>query len=481
MLIKSNGFTLIEVIVSLALLGMLAVTFLPILTFGMHSSQHNVNQLVAQQLASSQIEWLRTLDYYNQLGLKMDHYKPHGIVEENLFRNQEGTDPHIINGIEYRVRTKIYWEATDSITQQEIADASKKIDVTVYAKNPFTKTEEKVSTLNTLITFEGQREFSKPGNMKIYTMWQLDQPKPHVLIEAIGPSMEYIYTDSNGRAIIADIEAGEYTVTPKTWNLGEMMIRPLGVTGEAPHQSWKQNYQLTVPMWNPVDNPTYPQYTFFVDFPARLRFPQEMSIPESATMTIKPASTSYTVPEGKPDDFMTLTIQLNELSHKDFWWNWQYEYFIQNEDDTYLLTLLDTNQAWDGQFLKPANKAVATNVVLHMGLEEHGYLTLLEEDLIVIDVFFSAAVTELADIELKFTHHSDPLPSDTYYIELANHDPEGSKQAQIYIHHSELVEALKQQGDNELEIEFINSQGVRTKEGIQLAPYKNKALLQWVE
>lgn len=63
---KRNGFTLIEIIVSLALLGIIAVATLPLLTFGyvhlFESNKYTVDTFDAQQLAEQKMEELRTRD-----------------------------------------------------------------------------------------------------------------------------------------------------------------------------------------------------------------------------------------------------------------------------------------------------------------------------------------------------------------------------------------------------------------------------------
>ena len=67
---KKRGFTLIEVLVAITLLGIITISLLPVFVFMIRSSINEEQRFVAYQLALNQLEWLKTLDYNEELGLK---------------------------------------------------------------------------------------------------------------------------------------------------------------------------------------------------------------------------------------------------------------------------------------------------------------------------------------------------------------------------------------------------------------------------
>ncbi|HOM43963.1 MAG TPA: type II secretion system protein, partial [Bacillota bacterium] len=82
---RDKGFTIIETIVSIALLGMIALFLLPLSTYSIQHSRWNNIRLTAMNLAYTQVEWLKTLDYNSELGLDSAGYSPSGTVKENLY------------------------------------------------------------------------------------------------------------------------------------------------------------------------------------------------------------------------------------------------------------------------------------------------------------------------------------------------------------------------------------------------------------
>lgn len=501
---NNRGFTLVEIILALALIGSITIGILPMFTFGIHGSINGKRKFVATNIATSQIEWLKTLDYNSELGLAKKNYKPYGIVDESLFMNKTGSNPLIIDGTEYKIRTKIYWEAAKSYTQQEIVNATKKVEVTVFAINPINKSETKYAMAQTLFSFEGQRDPSKPGNLKIYSLRHLDKPQRGVCIEALGPLVQYAYTDASGKAILSELLPGNYTVTPKSWGVGEMMIRPLGVTGVFPNQSWKENLDLVVPIWDPINNPTYPEHTFFVDFPARLQLPRNYIFPEGAKIMVKPSSESFTIPEGEHEDFMTLTLPLNKINTTNLWWDWQYIYSVIDGEDQYLITDKDTSREWDGRFKKPISQASIQDIILNIPLADTGNLSFInneesgkKRELIVVELEFGARVKEVRNIVFQFQHQPDmSLDREFGYYsskeELLNLDEEGrgystalinplnghSKKMKIYIYDPKDSLGLKTDTGVDPVITIMNYQDIKNcPYQIELANYKNEARL----
>ena len=139
----SKGFTLIEVVVSITLLAIIALFMLPMSIYAVQFAKWNNIKLTAMNLAYSQVEWLKTLEY-KDLGLDSVGYSPKGIVKEDLYLNESDTNPKTIEGIEYSSLTNIYWESAESTTGDFLANATKKVDVIVRAKDPFPELQKHI-------------------------------------------------------------------------------------------------------------------------------------------------------------------------------------------------------------------------------------------------------------------------------------------------------------------------------------------------
>ncbi|AKL95274.1 prepilin-type N-terminal cleavage/methylation domain-containing protein [Clostridium aceticum] len=375
---NKKGFTLVEIIVSLALLGMIAVMILPIFVFGIKSSVFHRTTMSAAQIASNQLEWLRTLDYDDDLGL-VGGYTPSGIVNENLFQNKPNTDPYVVDGVEYRVRTRISWEDDVSITGRQVDDARKKVDVVVYAYNPFTKAESEYSLLGTMFTFEGQGSPTTPG-IRVYVSLG-DAPGAGVhraLIEMTGDAGNLAFTDVNGRAVFPNLPqgVGNYFIKPLSWDYpAKMMVRPHNVEDLSNYNDQRWIYSRKA-----VGVPS--DVSFCVDFPGYLQFLNN-TVP-NILIWLNPYGTEADGirepnPAPTPPRRVGLTTSLEKLKEKivELWPHWQYEYELISPTGSplnsyYLATKEDG--FWQElqqkfSFNAPTNNVVTKDVLLHMGFK----------------------------------------------------------------------------------------------------------------
>ncbi|ABR49606.1 hypothetical protein Amet_3478 [Alkaliphilus metalliredigens QYMF] len=357
----NKGFTLVEVIFSLALLGIIAILVLPVFNFAIQSSVFHRQSMSAAQIASNQLEWLRTLDYEDELGL-VGGYTPDGIVDENLFQNRPDSDPYIIDGMEYRVRTRIAWDDDTSITGRQVDDARKKADIVVYAYNPFTKTEREFSLLGTMFTFEGQGGPTLPGIRVVTYKRVLDDENraQRVLIEKSGAAFASTFTDYDGRAIFPNLPQGTtntYTIIPKLWDYGEIMVRPNDVENVSgpTDQRWVQHLTVTE-----VPN----QISFVVDSPARLDFYNDDGFPDSTNITIESDT-------GDIEGIHPITVSLNNVEKLNFWPVWTYEYTINKGNENFYIAeeVEDEWSEWEGKFTPPNNSPSIKGVLLHFGFD----------------------------------------------------------------------------------------------------------------
>ncbi|HAE92708.1 MAG TPA: hypothetical protein DCG60_08730, partial [Tissierella sp.] len=97
---QRKGLTLIEVILSIMLLGIIAISILPMFIHAIKFSKWNIIRQNAMSMAYAQVEWLKTLDYSTELELKgkyfpvgKDGISLEGVVKEELFMNDESSNP----------------------------------------------------------------------------------------------------------------------------------------------------------------------------------------------------------------------------------------------------------------------------------------------------------------------------------------------------------------------------------------------------
>lgn len=151
MVSNRKGVSLVEVIVSIALIGIISVSILPMFIISAKSNSHNEIKMNALNLAYSQIEWIKGLKY-EDIGLNEKNFVPFGIIKKDKYMNNE--DIVTISGMDYKLKTNISWEESSSFYEGKIANAIKKIEVIVYAKNKFNGIKKEYVNLDTLITYE---------------------------------------------------------------------------------------------------------------------------------------------------------------------------------------------------------------------------------------------------------------------------------------------------------------------------------------
>ncbi len=402
---NNKGVTLIEIVISIALIGIISMMAVTVLNYGLLSSSSHKQSLVANEIASNQLEWLRTLSYDTELGL-VGGFTPAGIVNPNLYRNISGTDPYLLDGIEYKVRTRITWEDDITLNGRTVDDARKKVDVIVQASNPFTKEQKEFSFLGTMFTFEGQQNPTQPGiKVVVYKGSIADENRaPRVLIEKKGFGPTFSYTDHNGRAIFPNLPKGSsntYQIAPIAWDFGEIMFRPIGVDNSTGlmNQKWLDYLQVK-------DVPN--QVSFVVDYPAYLNFINSDKLPANSYINFNFGSTEiYPVQD--------ITTPLQTVNNFKLWPNWIYNYKIETPLGEYYIATYEDGKwgEWNGYFDSNQNSATIKNVLLHFGLEFEANTTTIKDsyvkDISYDEIIDGQAVRiNAAEIMLKFTAPLNP-------------------------------------------------------------------------
>lgn len=400
---QRKGLTLIEVILSIMLLGIIAISILPMFIHVIKFSKWNIIRQNAMSMAYAQVEWLKTLDYSTELELKgkyfpvgKDGISLEGVVKEELFMNDESSNPKIIDGVEYRFLTNIYWESGISSTGETVANALRKIDVTVKAKEPFSGKEKEYSIIGTLIAFEGERspDNATPLKVKAFTGHDFTQLTKNVKIEIYNESKttlkDWGRTDEKGEAIFVKLLDGKYQVSAKEWEKGEMMGRPSNIKGSYPNEEWISYDLIQI---NKSEEP-YIEHSIFVDYPAYIKL---HGISESmllgSELRLEPI---YNAPEGKVLN-LDLKTNLNNLDNLKIWRAWQYRHSLTYNDVEYKLIDKNTRKVWDGVFSYYNNnftiKDLTLGYVLESKYNSENIYKFEGNNMIILDIVFPESIS----------------------------------------------------------------------------------------
>lgn len=366
-----KGFTLVEIVVSIALLGIIALFILPVSMYSVQYSRWNNIKLTAMNLAYTQVEWIKTLDYNTDLGLNSPGYSPSGIVDEDLYLNEAGSDPKVIEGIEYSLLTSIYWESAEASNGDFVANATKKADVTVKARNPISGAERTFSVIGTLIAFEGERSLSTYVPLKVRTVTGEDFTNPaknvKIIVNNLSNTMvSWSRTDEKGEAFFTSLANARYYVFPQEWEDGEMLSRPTGTTGAVNNEDWV--YQAQIEIAATASN--YIEQIFYVDHPAYIKlsgYPEALM--NSSYVRLDPI---YDPPEGDTANY-DLDTDLTRLLTKKLWRTWDYNHSITNGTNSYYFVETGNGNLWDGSFDYIEGQVTNKQLKLAYGLKEGSF------------------------------------------------------------------------------------------------------------
>lgn len=235
----SEGFTMVELVIAMSIFFIVATALIPLFAFAAKQSNKNRLDVVAHNLANSQMEYIRSLPY-DKVGVVDSN--PSGIIDGEMAKS--------IDGVEYRVDTQVDWvdDPADGLNEKDpIPYDYKRIIVTVSCLNPYTKKLEKLASLASNISLEGEETLCDGGNLRITVChaWKSVgnsniHPIKGIKVELFKTNEEDIfhqvlYTNDNGKVLFAGLDEDIYTIKVDAESMGYMIH---------PQQVFK-TYQIT--------------------------------------------------------------------------------------------------------------------------------------------------------------------------------------------------------------------------------------------
>lgn len=393
----NKGFTLIEVMFSITLLAVIALFMLPMSIYGVQFAKWNNIRLTAMNLAYSQVEYLKAeaAKNYEDLGIDSPGYTPKGIIKSELYMNEEGTNPIIIEGIEYKLLTKIYWEEAHSGTGERVTNAMKKADVIVKAKAPFSSIEKDYSVIGTLISDEGERTPTDNVPLKVIVIKGEDFNNPvknvKVVVNNIHDNfVNWGMTNELGVVLFPELEKDTtYRVLPEK---EEMIGRPTGVAGSSPDQIYTYYEEAKV---ESLTNPT--ELVLHIDFPGYILLKSDLEetifneILENSKLTLKSYYTAY----DENNVNLELETKLNSLGNFKLWRSWKYTHEIKYGSNTYYFLDKETNEQWDGTFEYIEESPTIKELYLGFGVKKDNVIVTKQEgegNTFLIEIEFTSEI-----------------------------------------------------------------------------------------
>lgn len=220
-----KGFTLVEVLVAIAILLIGALAFVPLFVYAREVAENNNRRAVAASLANSEMEKIRAMEF-SQVGFQKG--EPKGIIEKE-------EEILTINGVEYLVQRNISWISQGSDcaagdSSDPLWDA-KFVQIVVSTNAPNSK-RQITETMETIVSRSVYQEASPGYGIRIcaFRGWQGNEkdkvPVGGVKVSIDGPRKTWTSTNNRGVALffLEKNEVGRYMVTVQA--PASMMVMP---------------------------------------------------------------------------------------------------------------------------------------------------------------------------------------------------------------------------------------------------------------
>lgn len=203
-----NGFTLVELLVSLSILIIASTAFLPVFIYVAKTNEHNKIESTSNTIATSIMEQIRGMKYEN-IGTVSGN--PSGVIPQ--------TQTITRNNIKYYVETLISWSSvTKKIKEnnnETNSTAFKNIRIIVSAKGVFTEKNYNSEKVFSISSKDGESEVSTLGNLRVGMKKSDGSAVSDVSVPVCIKSdtlSQNMITDFNGQAFFANMPLGIYSV-----------------------------------------------------------------------------------------------------------------------------------------------------------------------------------------------------------------------------------------------------------------------------
>lgn len=208
------GLTFIEMLVSLALIAVMTITFVPIMVFALENTERNRMRTVATVLANEVIEEMRAMPF-DEIGVIGGN--PEGEIEPLTER--------ISNGRAYRIEILVNWLELDEGSPFTNWDY-KGVRVKVTPLGSLAGDNTTVSAQTNIARDTAQPAFTGANiRARVYRGWKEDQNAPNIPVGGVRVEIYKTYnvsavTTDQGVALFINLVPGEYTVAVDRQYLG---------------------------------------------------------------------------------------------------------------------------------------------------------------------------------------------------------------------------------------------------------------------
>lgn len=354
-----QGMTLIEVIVSLAIIALAASTFLPLAVFVSQTIHRNEIKMTANSLAESIMEEIKALPYEVRYtsGANSGQIDPSKAQIGTVGGNPPGLIPQtktqMVGGTVYTIDTRISWgkDGNDYI-------AYKKIEVIVCAPDFPGKVSEEQAKVQSIIAQEGEKSIVPGGSLLVRAVCNsiLQTNAKVSIVPAAGGAITTGYTDDTGGIYFAEMAAGNYYIDMNLSGIN-MMPQPKSIQGTYPNQNWNSRQIGTVVNYvndaAPID--------FEVDYSVFLRL---QLLDADGQVVDKSALWAEIQPPASELTGSTKVIEkkVTEIETLPLWPKWTYDLLLKDRQggaafytrSTFVTQYAEDPTCWDGTFPSPS-------------------------------------------------------------------------------------------------------------------------------
>lgn len=299
---NEKGFTLVEILVSLVILLILVVAFVPMFTFVAQAVSNNQAKDTATALANKQIEYLRTLPFVvRTVGgeIETDPNVPQlGFIGGNPVGSIPASDAIVteeINGKLYTKKTDISWDASGKF---------KKVTVSVEYPSAFGNNPKVINKFYTLAAEEGELDLPQNGNIRVQIFDKDGYPfvSKDILVKVVDNDglEQQNYTES-GVKLFGILEAGFYTVYAKISD--DISYRP----DQTIHNGWLALSDIK------VDNNNTKNANFHIDLPGKIN----LKLKDDDVSIVGNGNLEFNWTNGSETEFYTMDFASNDFLNKE--------------------------------------------------------------------------------------------------------------------------------------------------------------------